>query len=97
MILHGYWRSGTSYRVRIALALKGLNYDQVTHDLRRGEQRASAYAALNPQQLVPTLQVDDLTLFQSSAILEWLEESYPAPPLLPSGAADRAIGRQLPA
>lgn len=97
MILHGYWRSGTSYRVRIALALKGLAYTQVTHDLRRGEQRSDAYRALNPQRLVPALEADDAVLTQSPAILEWLEERHPDPPLLPRDLADRAIVRAMAA
>ncbi|GGE81362.1 maleylacetoacetate isomerase [Sphingomonas prati] len=97
MILHGYWRSGTAYRVRIALALKGLAYDQVTHDLRRGEQRAPDYAALNPQPLVPALNVDGMVLTQSPAILEWLDERHPDPPLLPASADARAIVRAMAA
>ncbi|WP_174292346.1 maleylacetoacetate isomerase [Sphingomonas bacterium] len=98
MRLHGYWRSGTSYRVRIALALKGLAYEQVSYDLRRGEQRGADYAALNPQPLVPALELDDGTvLTQSPAILEWLEEAHPAPPLLPAAAGDRAIVRAMAA
>ena len=96
MRLHGYWRSGTSYRVRIALALKGLPYDQVTYDLRNGEQRDARYAALNPQPLVPALELHDGTvLTQSPAILEWLEEAHPAPPLLPAEPAARAIVRAM--
>ncbi|MFD1949979.1 maleylacetoacetate isomerase [Sphingomonas arantia] len=97
MILHGYWRSGTAYRVRIALALKGLAYEQVTHDLRRGEQRAPGYAALNPQPLVPALNVDGMVLTQSPAILEWLDERHPDPPLLPATADARAIVRAMAA
>ncbi len=95
MILHGYWRSSAAYRVRIALALKGVAYEQVTHDLRRGEQRA--LGALNPQPLVPALQTDDGVLTQSPAILEWIEETWPEPPLLPSRASDRAIVRAMAA
>ncbi|WP_076073140.1 maleylacetoacetate isomerase [Sphingomonas montana] len=97
MILHGYWRSGTAYRVRIALALKGLAYAQVTHDLRRGEQRAPDYAALNPQPLVPALDVGGTVLTQSPAILEWLDERHPDPPLLPATADARAIVRAMAA
>ena len=95
MILHGYWRSGAAYRVRIALALKGLAYDQVNHDLRTGGQAAPDYAARNPQRLVPALEVDGLVLPQSVAILEWLEERYPAPPLLPADVDGRAIVRAI--
>ncbi|MEH3099790.1 maleylacetoacetate isomerase [Sphingomonas adhaesiva] len=95
MILHGYWRSSAAYRVRIALALKGVAYDQATHDLRRGEQRA--LGDLNPQPLVPALETDDGVLTQSPAILEWVEETFPEPPLLPSRAADRAVVRAMAA
>ena len=95
MILHGYWRSGASYRVRIALALKGIGYDLAAHDLRTGEQKAPDYLALNPQGMVPALQTGDRVLIQSPAILEWLEETHPSPPLLPSGADDRAAVRAM--
>lgn len=101
MILHEYWRSGTSYRTRIALALKGVAYEQVSHDLRTGEQRSAAYLALNPQGLVPALETDanegGSVLTQSPAILEWLEERYPDPPLLPAALDDRAIVRAMAA
>ena len=97
MILHGYWRSGASYRVRIALNLKGITYDNAAHDLRKGEQKAADYVALNPQGMVPALQDGDLVLTQSPAILEWLEETHPAPALLPKGANDRAIVRAMAA
>lgn len=95
LILHGYWRSGTSYRTRIALNAKGLRYDQVSHDLRTGEQRAPDYLALNPQGLVPALEVEGHVLTQSSAIIEWLDERYPDPPLLPDTAIDRAVVRAM--
>lgn len=95
LVLHGYWRSGTSYRTRIALNIKGLRYEQVTHDLRRGEQRSEAYLALNPQGLVPALETDTAVLTQSGAIIEWLEERYPEPPLLPADPDDRAIVRAM--
>lgn len=95
LTLHGYWRSGTSYRTRIALNLKGLHYAQITHDLRKGEQGGEAYRAINPQGLVPAMVADDLVLTQSAAILEWLEERYPDPPLLPAMADDRAIVRAM--
>ena len=95
MILHGYWRSGAAYRVRIALALKGVAYAQVNHDLRIGGQADPAYAALNPQRLVPALEVDGLVLTQSVAILEWLDERFPDPPLLPSDVDGRAIVRAM--
>lgn len=98
MILHGYWRSGTSYRTRIALNLKGLAYTQAAVDLRKGQQKSDAYLAHNPQGLVPALEMDDGTvLIQSPAILEWLEEQYPQTPLLPSGAVARAQVRAMAA
>ncbi|KQW81985.1 maleylacetoacetate isomerase [Brevundimonas sp. Root1279] len=97
MILHGYWRSGTSYRTRIALALKGLIYQQRGVDLRKGVQKSEAYLALNPQGLVPALEVDGAVLIQSPAILEWLEETYPKPPLLPSAPLARAQVRAMAA
>lgn len=97
MILHGYWRSGASYRVRIALNLKGLTYEQAAHDLRQGRQKTPDYLALNPQGMVPALDVDGQVLVQSPAILEWLEETYPEPPLLPRDAGDRATVRAMSA
>ena len=97
LTLHGYWRSTTAYRVRIALAVKGVEYAQVTHDLRKGAQRDAGYRALNPQGLVPALETDDGILTQSPAILEWIDETYPDPPLLPVGANDRAIVRAMAA
>ncbi len=79
MKLHGYFRSSASYRVRIALNLKGLDADHLSHHLRKGEQRDPAYLALNPQGLVPALQDDaGAVLTQSLAIIEWLEETQPA-------------------
>jgi maleylpyruvate isomerase len=95
MILHGYWRSSAAYRVRIALALKGVAYDQATHDLRTGEQGADAYRALNPQGLVPALETEHGVIVQSPAILEWIEECFPDPALLPTGADDRATVRAM--
>ena len=97
LTLHGYWRSTTAYRVRIALALKGVAYEQVAHDLRTGAQREPEYRTLNPQGLVPALETDDAVLTQSPAILEWIDEVYPDPPLLPAGANDRAIVRAMAA
>nr|WP_208404241.1 maleylacetoacetate isomerase [Sphingomonas insulae] len=93
--MHGYWRSGAAYRVRIALTLKALAYEQVNHDLRTGGQADPAYAALNPQRLVPALEVDGLVLTQSVAILEWLEDRFPEPALLPPDADGRAIVRSM--
>ncbi len=91
MILHDYFRSAASWRVRIALNLKRIAVQQAAHHLRRGEQRSPEYLALNPQGLVPTLVLDDGTpLTQSLAIIEWLDETYPDPPLLPDNAVMRA-------
>ena len=96
MILHGYWRSGASYRTRIALNLKGLAYDQRPVDLRKGEQSAESYRGLSGQTLVPALELDDgQVLVQSPAILEWLEETHPQPPLLPRSPRDRATVRAM--
>ena len=95
MILHGYWRSGAAYRVRIALALKGIAYEQVNHDLRTGAHGTANYAALNPQKMVPSLEVDGAVLTQSTAILEYLEETHPDPALLPTDPAARAIVRAM--
>lgn len=95
LILHGYWRSGTSYRTRIALNAKGLAFEQVTHNLMAGEQRSEAFRALNPQGLVPALEADGEVLIQSTAIIEWLDERYPDPPLLPKAAGERAVVRAM--
>lgn len=94
-VLHGYWRSGTSYRTRIALNIKGQSYQTVPVNLLAGEQRDEAYRTLNPQGLVPALVAGDVVLTQSSAIIEWLEERYPAPPLLPADPDARAIVRAM--
>jgi maleylpyruvate isomerase len=83
--------------VRSALNLTGLAYDQVTHNLRAGAQRAPDYRALAPQGLVPALEAGDFVLTQSPAILEWIEEGWPQPPLLPADAQDRAIVRAMAA
>src|ERR1700721_885820 len=91
MKLHGYFRSSASYRVRIALNLKGLSADHLPHHLRKGEQRDPAYLATNPQGLVPTRQDDaGAIITQSPAILEWLDETCPEPPLLPKDPLRRA-------
>lgn len=97
MDLYTYFRSSASYRVRIALALKGLQPTQhFVHLLRNGgEQHAAAFARLNPAELVPVLRDGDATLTQSLAMLEYLEEQHPSPPLLPGTAADRAWVRSL--
>jgi maleylacetoacetate isomerase len=91
MKLHGYFRSSASYRVRIALNLKGLSTEHLPHHLRKGEQCAPAYLSINPQGLVPTLENDaGAILTQSLAIIEWLDETYPSPPLLPNDSLRRA-------
>jgi maleylpyruvate isomerase len=94
-VLHGYWRSGTSYRTRIGLELKSLAYEQAPVDLRTGAQRSEAFLRLNPQGLAPALEIDGLVLTQSMAILEYLDEAHPEPPLLPPGAAARAQVRAM--
>jgi len=95
MKLYSYFRSSASYRVRIALALKGINYDFHGIHLRRGEQRAPDFLAVNPQGLVPALIDDGAVLTQSLAIVEYLEERFPEPHVLPQDPADRAWVRAL--
>lgn len=98
MELYGYYRSTSSYRVRIALALKGLDYQALPVNLLKGEQRGSDYLALNPQGRVPALRTDqgDL-LLQSPAIIEYLEELQPQPALLPADPVGRARARAVAA
>jgi maleylpyruvate isomerase len=95
LILHDYWRSSASYRVRIALNLKGLSYRQIGHDLREDAHSAADYVSLNPQGLVPTLETQTGTITQSGAIIEWIDERFPAPPLLPVDPDGRAIVRSM--
>ncbi len=90
MILHGYDRSSASYRVRIALRLKGIEREDAILDLLRGDQLQDAYRAINPQGLVPTLDTGKHRLTQSLAIIEYLDEVYPDPPLLSDDAVERA-------
>lgn len=98
MKLYGYWRSTSSYRLRIALAVKGIAPEQAFVHLVRGEQKSEAYRALNPQGRVPTLVLDDGTaLTQSPAIIEYLEEVFPSPPLLPVQPVARAKARAVAA
>jgi maleylpyruvate isomerase len=94
MKLHGYFRSAAAYRVRIALNLKRLPSEHLPHHLRKGEQCAPAYLAINPQGLVPALEDDaGAVLTQSLAIIEWLDETYPEPALLPRDPLRRASVR----
>lgn len=97
MKLYTFFRSSASYRVRIALNLKGLGYEQRPIHLRRGggEQLSPAYKRINPQALVPTLEDDGRVVTQSLAIIEYLDERYPKPPLLPALAPDRALVRSM--
>ncbi|MGE5217276.1 MAG: maleylacetoacetate isomerase [Chloroflexota bacterium] len=97
MKLYTFFRSSASYRVRIALNIKGLTYEQVPIHLRRGggEQLGAAYKAINPQALVPALEDNGKILTQSLAIIEYLEETHPTPPLLPTGPADKALVRGM--
>jgi maleylacetoacetate isomerase len=97
MKLYSYFRSSASYRVRIALALKGISYDYAAVHLLRegGQQLSSLYREISPDALVPSLEDGPEVLTQSLAIIEYLEERYPAPPLLPSAPADRAYVRSV--
>jgi len=97
MKIYNYFRSGTSHRLRIVLELKGLDWDYVALDLRAEAHFDAAFKALNPQGFVPVLIDGDLVLTQSPAIIEWLEERYPHPPLLPADSNDRARVRALAA
>lgn len=90
MLLHGYFRSTASYRVRIALNLKGIRYDNAFHHLRLGEHTTQEYLRVNPQGLLPALETDGEVLTQSLAICEYLDEVCPLPPLLPSDPIRRA-------
>ena len=97
MKLYSFFRSGTSHRLRIALNLKGISTDYVAVDLRVDEQQKDAFKAINPQGLVPALHTGEQVMIQSPAIIEWLEEKYPTPALLPTGAEARAHVRALAA
>jgi maleylacetoacetate isomerase len=97
MKLFGFFRSSAAFRVRIALNLKGLAYTDAFIHLRRGDQRSGDYLAINPQGLVPALEIDGETLIQSMAIVEYLDETHPEPPLLPADPAGRARVRALAA
>ncbi|MBA8837498.1 maleylacetoacetate isomerase [Ochrobactrum sp. RH2CCR150] len=93
--LYDYWRSSSAYRVRLALALKGIAYEHVPVDLTAGAQLSLEHLALQPQGLVPVLKIDGLVLVQSLAIIEYLDETRPDPALLPRDAAGRAHVRAL--
>jgi maleylacetoacetate isomerase len=97
MKLYGYFRSSAAFRVRIALNLKQLDYESAFIHLRRGDQRQPAFLSVNPQGLVPALETDDGILVQSLPIIEYLDETYPSPPLLPPDAKGRARVRALAA
>lgn len=98
MIVHGYFRSSAAHRLRIALNVKGIAVTPHTVHLRRGDQQGEAYRALNPQGLVPAIELDDGTvLTQSLAIVEWLDETRPEPPLLPADPLLRAHARAFAA
>lgn len=97
MKLYNFFRSGTSHRVRIALNLKGLAYEYVAVDLRKEQHASAGFKALNPQGLVPALVHEGEVMIQSPAIIEWLEERYPAPALLPGSPEARARVRAMAA
>jgi maleylacetoacetate isomerase len=93
--LYSYFRSSAAYRVRIALSLKGIDYEYISVHLAKGEQRSDSYRTLNAQQLVPMLADDRGTFTQSLAIIEYLDERYPEPPLLPETPETRARVRAI--
>lgn len=97
MKLYNFWRSGTSHRLRIALNLKGLSTEYVAVHLGKEKHLTDEFKALNPQQLVPALDTGEQVLIQSPAIIEWLEEKYPTPALLPADADGRQRVRALAA
>jgi maleylacetoacetate isomerase/maleylpyruvate isomerase len=95
MRLHGYYRSSTTYRVRIALELKGLSYEYVPVNLLTGEQKGLPFTSRNPFGSVPMLEVDGVDRVQSMALLEWLDEAHPTQPLLPADIGERYLAREL--
>src|SRR5213594_4261753 len=97
MKLYGYFRSSAAFRVRIALNLKRLDYESAFIHLRRGDQSQPAFLAVNPQGLVPALEIDGERLIQSLPIIEYLDETHPEPPLVPRDALGRARVRALAA
>ena len=88
--LYGYWRSLAAYRVRVALGLKGIPYEEISVNLASGEQFGEAYSTLNPQHVVPLLRHNDHEIVQSLAILEYIEDIWPSPHLIPSAPLDKA-------
>lgn len=97
MKMYGFFRSGTSHRTRIVLNLKQIRYELLPISLMKNEHKNAAFQAINPQGFVPVLAINDQLLIQSPAIIEWLEESHPEHPLLPSDAVGRAKVRALAA
>ena len=95
MKLHGYYRSSTSYRLRLALELKGLGYENCPVNLLESEQKGAAFASRNPFATVPMLEAGGKDYVQSMAIIEWLDEAYPEKPLLPAGIEQRYLAREL--
>lgn len=95
LLLYTYYRSSAAYRVRIALALKGISYESVSVHLRKNEQQVASYRALNPQGLIPTLIEDGHAIGQSLAIIDYLEETHPEPSLFPKKPLARARVRQI--
>ena len=95
MKLYGFWRSSAAYRVRIALAIKGLTYDAVSIHLSQGEHNQPEYGKINPQHLVPVLEDEGERLYQSLAIIQYLEDAYPEPPLIPDDPSEACRVRSL--
>ena len=93
--LYGYFRSSASYRVRIALNMKGLDYEQSSIHLAKGRQYAPEFSEISPQNLVPVLEHDGVRLYQSPAIIQYLDEKFPQPPLLPKDPVERNRVRSL--
>lgn len=97
IVLHGYWRSSAAYRVRIALALKGVKVEHIAHNLRTGAQHGPEYLAIAPHGLVPAIEAEGTVLLESPAILEWIEARWSRPALLPPDPLDAARVRAIAA
>src|SRR5215471_5157028 len=95
MIIYGFWRSLASFRVRVALKIKGIQFDEIPVDILRGEQFEPAYAEVNAERVVPTLVHDGYSVFQSLAIIEYLDDVQPSPRLVPRDAKEKAYARSL--